>query len=182
VRLSVDTRHAASAERALDLGVDIINDVGGLTDPAMQRVLQGHRCSVVVMHALSVPVDPSLTLPADCDVTAEILRWKQDVRKVAQAGGLDPSRLIYDPGIGFGKSARQSLELLHSARALVDSGGNWLVGHSRKSFLKLFTDAEAADRDDLTLAFSSGLAHAGVGMLRVHAVAPHATLFDRLCT
>ncbi|MDH4050254.1 MAG: dihydropteroate synthase [Rubrivivax sp.] len=182
VRLSVDTRHAASAQRALDLGVDIINDVGGLADPAMQRVLRGRRCGVVVMHALSVPVDPSSTLPADCDVTAEILRWKQDVRAAAQAGGLDPARLIYDPGIGFGKSASQSLELLHSASALVASGGSWLFGHSRKSFLKLFTHADAADRDDLTLAFSAGLAHAGVGMLRVHAVAPHAALFDRLCT
>lgn len=180
VQLSVDTRHAASAARALALGVDTINDVTGLGDPGMLAVLLAQPCDVVVMHALSVPVDPALTLPADCDVVQEILRWKAAITATAVAAGLDPQRLVYDPGIGFGKTARQSLLLMQAAAALVGSGGRWLFGHSRKSFLKLFTAADAAQRDDLTLAFSAQLADAGVQIIRVHAVARHVQLFEQL--
>jgi dihydropteroate synthase len=180
VRISVDTRHAATAARALALGVDIINDVSGLADPAMLALLNAQRCEVVVMHALTVPADPAVTLPADCDVVQEVLRWKTAITTKAMAAGLDPARLVYDPGLGFGKNAPQSLALMLGAAALVGSGGRWLFGHSRKSILKLFSEAAAAERDDLTLAFSSQLAAAGVHMLRVHAVRRHAALFDRL--
>jgi len=182
VRLSVDTRHARTAARALALGVDIINDVTGLGDPAMIGVLQAPACDVVVMHALSVPVDPAETLPADCDVVQEILNWKQAVTAKAVAAGLDPVRLVYDPGIGFGKSSRQSLTLMYGAAAMVASGGRWLFGHSRKSYLKYFTAVDAAQRDDLTLAFSAHLAVAGVHTVRVHAVGRHVGMFDKLCT
>lgn len=181
IRLSIDTRHAQTAARALALGVDIINDVTGLADPAMPGVLRAHPCDIVVMHALSVPVDPAVRLPADTDVLQHMLCWKQQVTAAAVAAGLDPARLVYDPGIGFGTSTRQSLALVHGAAALVGSGGRWLFGHSRKSFLKVFTEADAAQRDDLTLAVSAQLAAAGVQMLRVHAVGRHRRLFDELC-
>lgn len=181
VRLSVDTRHARTAARALALGVDIVNDVTGLADPGMRAVLRAQACDVVVMHALSVPVDPARVLPADCDVLQELLRWKAAVTATAVAAGLDAARLVYDPGIGFGKTAPQSLALMHGAAALVGSGGRWLYGHSRKSYLKLFTAAEAAQRDDLTLAFSAALADAGVHVVRVHAVGRHVGLFRQLC-
>ena len=181
LRISVDTRHARTAERALALGVDTINDVSGLADPAMLDVLRGSACELVLMHALSVPVDPKLTLPLDADAVQALLIWKAATVARVQAAGLDPARLLLDPGIGFGKTAEQSLALMHGASDLVASGGRWLVGHSRKSFLKLFTAAEAGARDDLTLAFSAGLAHAGVHVLRVHAIDRHAALFDSLC-
>jgi dihydropteroate synthase len=180
VRLSVDTRHAVTAERSLELGVDIINDVTSLADPALLQTLATRTCDVVVMHALSVPVDPALTLPADCNVVQEMLRWKAAAIARAQAHGIAAERLVFDPGIGFGKTAEQSLALMLRARELVTSGGRWLYGHSRKSFMKLFTGAEAAARDDLTLAFSAQLAHAGVQVLRVHEAARHAALLDRL--
>ena len=183
VQLSVDTRHAASAARALALGVDLINDVTGLGDPQMPAALADSRsaCAVVVMHALTVPVDPAVTLPEDCDVVAEVLRWKDAITARAQAAGISPQRLVYDPGLGFGKNARQSLALALRTRELVQSGGQWLIGHSRKSFLKLFSAADAAQRDDLTLAFSAQFADAGAHWLRVHAVQRHVALFDTLC-
>ncbi len=181
LRISVDTRHAQTAARVLALGVDTINDVSGLADPAMLEVLRASPCEVVAMHALSVPVDPALTLPLQADAVQAVLDWKVATLQRVQAAGLDPQRLLLDPGIGFGKTPTQSLALLLGAPALVASGGRWLVGHSRKSFLKLFTPADAAGRDDLTLQASAALAHAGVQVLRVHAVARHAQLFDQLC-
>lgn len=176
VRISVDTRHPQTAARALELGVQFINDVSGLRDTMMLEILEGHECDVMVMHALDVPVNPANTLPPDCDVVAEILAWKAYITSHAEAHGIAKERLIYDPGIGFGKTAEQSLALVISADKLVKSGGRWLFGHSRKSFLKLVTDAPAEARDEATLKFSAQLAEAGVDYLRVHNVARHVAL------
>jgi dihydropteroate synthase len=176
VRLSVDTRHPQTAARALAMGVEIINDVGGLADPMMLEILEGYDSDIVVMHALSIPADPALTLPDGCDVVAEILAWKERITNHAAAHGIAKQRLIYDPGIGFGKTAAQSLTLVKSADKLVKMGGRWLVGHSRKSFLKLVTDAPVEARDEATLQFSAQLAQAGVDYLRVHNVARHVAL------
>jgi dihydropteroate synthase len=182
IRLSVDTRHAQTAGRALALGVDIINDVGGLRDHAMAEILAEHDCDVVVMHALSLPADPNTTLPHDCDVVRAILDWKRNITKQAAARGIAAERLIYDAGIGFGKTAVQSLKLMTEAAILKQSGGRWLFGHSRKSFLTLFTDAASAQRDDLTLAWSAQLAASGIDYVRVHEVARHTALFEKICT
>lgn len=171
--VSVDTRHAETARRALALGVSIINDVDGLRDEAMLAEMARQTCPVVVMHALSMPADPAVHLPEDGDVVAEILSWKATVTARAMAAGIAPARLIYDPGLGFGKTPEQSLALVERAGEMVASGGDWLYGHSRKSFLRLFTDASPADRDALTIAFSKKLADAGVQFLRVHDVAGH---------
>ena len=179
VRLSVDTRHAQTAARALDLGVEIINDVGGLRDAAMLETLEEHGCDIVVMHALSVPVDPAVRLPESCDVVEAILEWKAQVTAQAVARGIAPERLIYDPGIGFGKSAVQSRRLIDAAGTLMKSGGRWLIGHSRKSFLGLDESATLAMRDEATLALSVQLAQAGVDYLRVHDVARHVAFFGR---
>ncbi len=182
VRLSVDTRHPQTASRALALGVDIINDVGGLSDHRMAEIVEEHACDVVVMHALTIPANPSKTLPDDADVVRVVLEWKLNITNHAIARGISPERLIFDPGIGFGKTAKQSLTLVNEARSLTQSGGRWLFGHSQKSFLSLFSDAKSAERDDLTLACSSQLAASGVDYLRVHQVARHVALFEKLCT
>lgn len=202
VALSVDTRHAETARRALAEGVDVVNDVTGLRDAAMREVLAASRCDVVVMHALSVPVRPTEVLPPEIDVVGHVLAWAAAVREQARSEGIHPDRLILDPGLGFGKTGPQSLRLILEARRLVAEGGRWLFGHSRKSFLGLFTAApagpvvttpsstdqalapgaaaSASPRDDLTLAFSAVLAHQGVACLRVHEVRRHVELFERL--
>jgi dihydropteroate synthase len=182
VRLSVDTRHHQTAARALALGIDMINDVSGLRDTQMLELLEQYECDIVIMHALGIPVDPKQTLPVDCDVIAEIQHWKHEITARAASHGIGVERLIYDPGVGFGKTPEQSLALILSATELTKTGGRWLFGHSRKSFLKLVSDVDAAARDDVTLAYSTQLAQAGVDYLRVHNVARHTTLLERLCT
>lgn len=182
VRISIDTRHAATAAAALPMGVDIINDVGGLNDDAMCRALEEYECDVVVMHALSLPADPNFTWPADVDAVAEMLKWKAVVASRAKAHGIATHRLIYDPGIGFGKTAEQSLALIERASELKASGGRWLFGHSRKSFMKLFTDAPPEGRDALTIEYSLKLADAGVDYLRVHDIAGHVKRLAIACT
>lgn len=178
IGLSIDTYHAANATR---LSAHIINDVSGLRDPAMLSALAGSKNAIIVMHSLSVPADKSIVWPADINPVAEILKWKEEVTARAEATGITAERLIFDPGLGFGKTLEQSLALALAARELVASGGRWLIGHSRKSFLSLFSDAPTADRDALTLVFSAMLADAGVHYLRVHNVEAHRKLFGRLC-
>ncbi len=174
-RVSVDTRHASTAFHALAMGVGMINDVSGLADLTMRDVLAQHTCKVVVMHALSVPATANIILPEDTDTLAIILKWKENMRSL----GIAPERLIFDPGIGFGKSAQHSWMLIEQAQSLVESGGTWLFGHSRKSFMKIFTDAPAAERDRMTLKFSIDLAAAGVQYLRVHNIALHREWWNR---
>lgn len=182
VKLSLDSYHPPTISRAIPYGIDIVNDVTGLTDTAMRELLAMETCDVVVMHALTVPVDPAVTLPVDADPIAVMLTWKAALLERAVDAGIAPDRLIFDPGLGFGKTPEQSLQLVLNAQALVDSGGRWLIGHSRKSFLKLLTDAQGAGRDEATVLLSALMAQAGVHMLRVHNVAAHAAMRERLCT
>jgi dihydrofolate synthase/folylpolyglutamate synthase len=168
VTLSVDTRHAETAKRAIAMGVDIINDVFGLRDKAMCLVLKEALCDVVVMHALTVPANANITLPDDADPVAEVLKWKEALLNK----GIALHRLIFDPGIGFGKTAQQSLALIKHADTLVASGGRWLIGHSRKSFM----DMPLAQRDAQTVRYSQQLVAKGVDYVRVHDVAGHRNL------
>ncbi len=175
VLASIDTIHPQNAAHAVALGVDWVNDVNGFADADMVAAVKDSACKLVVMHSLSVPANSALHLPPECDVVKEVLAWFE-VR--ASAMGVDPARLIFDAGIGFGKTAQQSLQLVLRAADLKQAGVSLLIGHSRKSFLSLFTDAPSAQRDDITLAFSVMLLHAGVDYLRVHNVARHVALQD----
>jgi 2-amino-4-hydroxy-6-hydroxymethyldihydropteridine diphosphokinase/dihydropteroate synthase len=93
--------------------------------------------------------------------------------------GIDRRRLIFDPGIGFGKTVRQNWHILDHAERFHDLGLPLLIGHSRKSFLEAVTDKPSAERDAETHAVSRRLAGKGVEILRVHDVKGHATLLRR---
>jgi dihydropteroate synthase len=173
VQVSIDSYHATTTAKSLALGVDIINDVSGLRSDAMLQVAAQCANPIIVMHALTIPADPAITWEEGVDAVKEILHWKHAIQLRAAQGDIDVNRLIYDPGIGFGKTAEQSLQLVQRAGDLVKSGGRWLFGHSRKSFLQLVSDTPAHTRDEATIAVSRQLAGAGVQWLRVHNVAAH---------
>ena len=174
--LSLDTRHAEVAERGLNLGVDVINDVGGLTSPAMIALARGSGKDWVAMHHVTVPADPRATLPADRDPYEGVERWLLAQMEAWDAKGLDLGRVIFDPGIGFGKNRLQSLRLLRRAGELRRHGLRVLVGHSRKSFMKSFFPGEDETGNDLvTLGASLNLCAQGVDVIRVHNVPLHAS-------
>ena len=113
--MSLDTRHAEVAERGLDLGVDIINDVGGLTSPAMVALARGSGKDWVAMHHVTVPADPRPRCPPTGIRYDGVERWLLAQMEAWDAKGLDLGRIIFDPGIGFGKNRLQSLRLLRRA-------------------------------------------------------------------
>ncbi len=180
VRISLDTFHPEVAARAVALGVDWINDVSGFRNPAMIEAIKDFGCKLVVMHALSVPPTPGETLPSDCDVIAQMKAFFNTRMDELERAGIARTRLILDPGVGFGKNPMQSLEIMLRASELHALGVPLLLGHSRKSFLSLFTRAPARERDDLTLAFSASLAAQHIQYVRVHDTARHVALLAQM--
>lgn len=170
--ISVDTRNPATAAAALDAGADVVNDVTGLADPAMRRLVADRDCDVVVMDAVDVPVDPDAEPEYD-DVVSDVIDRLAGRTLAARRAGVDREQITVDPGIGFGKGADGDaavLRRIHEFRAL---GYPVLVGASRKSFLGPLTGLEdAEDRLEASVAAAVHAAVNGASVVRVHDVAP----------
>ena len=171
--VSVDTYHPETARRALERGINIINDVSGLTNPAMIDLAGSSNADWIAMHSLSVPVEKGQMLPLGQSAYAAVEAWLDERLEAWQKAGLDLDRIIFDPGIGFGKNALQSLELIRSAGKFRQFGLRVLVGHSRKSFFGDVTRASAENRDLATIGSSLALCAQGIDILRVHNVSAH---------
>ena len=176
-RVSVDTYHPSVARRALELGVDIINDVLGLTDPEMIELAAASSAEWVAMHHLSIPADREQTLPADGDPVTAIETWLIGQIERWHAAGVDLSRIYFDPGIGFGKNPLQSLTILRRTQEFRRYGLRTLIGHSRKSFMSSFAPESDQSRDLTTIGASLNLIAQGVDVLRVHDVPAHVTAY-----
>lgn len=172
--LSIDTRHAPTAEWAIRSGASWINDVCGFQDPAMIEAVAGSTVKLVVMHSLTVPPTSAVTLPEGCDPVAAVIDFWQLRSATLLEHGIARERLIFDPGIGFGKTAAQSLILIENAGLLQDTlGVPLLIGHSRKSFLSRLNAETLVERDAATVTLSKRMMAQGIAYLRVHAVPAH---------
>lgn len=177
-KISIDTRHAYVAEKALALGVDWINDVTGLDNTEMRATVAHKGCDVVFMHHLGVPVSQSKLISLNEDPLTHVYQWAE--KRISELD-ISHERLIFDIGIGYGKTAEQSLLLLKNIRMFKELGVRLLAGHSRKSFLSQFTQEPAANRDVETLAVSHYLAEQEVDYLRVHHINHHARALKVRC-
>ncbi|MFN3003587.1 dihydropteroate synthase [Mycolicibacterium wolinskyi] len=136
ITVSIDTMHAGVARAALESGAKIVNDVsGGLADPNMAGVVADANVPWVLMHWRSVGADQPHHVPGYRDVVAEVRTELLGAVDAAVAAGVDPDRLIIDPGLGFAKTAQHNWALLHALPELVATGIPVLVGASRKRFL-----------------------------------------------
>lgn len=173
-KLSIDTRHYQVAEKALAFGIDWINDVSGFTDSRMRDLGAKNAVKCVVMHNLGVPSDKKRVLSSDSPICQQILKWAEQRFNVLISAGVAPEQLIFDIGIGFGKTAQQSALLLKNIPYFRSLGCALLVGHSRKSFLNLVTDKRGAESDLETALLSYQLVAHQVDYLRVHNVSLNA--------
>ena len=168
--ISVDTRKAAVAERALAAGASIVNDVSALTaDPGMSGVARRNGAGVVLMHMHGEPATMQQA-PRYEHAVAEVCAYLTDRLTALGAQGLDPETLAVDPGIGFGKSLEHNLQLLARLDTLVETGRPVVVGLSRKSFLGGLTGRGADDRLAGSLAGLVFVAMRGAHVVRVHDV------------
>jgi dihydropteroate synthase len=171
VPLSVDTMKAAVAEAAVATGAAIINDVWGFQrDPGMAAVTARTGAAAVVMHNRGhAGVDPKI------DIVADVLGFLGRSIDIAAAAGVPRSRLIVDPGYGFGKTDAQNLRLIRELGRLEALGCPILVGVSRKSSLgRISGEPVAAERLPASLAAALWAVRAGAAIIRVHDVAAHA--------
>ncbi len=166
---SIDTRHAETARFALDHGVTMLNDVAHLSSPALRELASDFE-HIVFMHSLTVPADNSVTMKSS-NVTRDLYQWCES--KLEEFHQLPAHKLIFDPGIGFGKTPVQSMRVLSELEAFSTLPVRLLVGHSRKSFMNLWTTTPYRDRDAQTLGLSLALLHKPVNILRVHNVPLH---------
>jgi dihydropteroate synthase len=166
--LSIDTMKPAVARAALDAGAEIVNDVTGLRDPAIREVVRATGAGAIAMHMQGSPRDMQRAPHYD-DVVAEIMIFFRQTFSACLACGIDPMRLAFDPGIGFGKTVEHNLALLRNLDAMRVEGRPLVLGVSRKSFLGKITGSDApADRAWPTVALTSyGRVH-GANVFRVH--------------
>jgi dihydropteroate synthase len=170
-RVSVDTRKAEIMRRAAGAGVHLINDVSALSnDPASLRTAAETGLPVVLMHALGDPRTMQ-DKPAYADVVLDVCDALEARIEACEAAGIPRTRLIVDPGIGFGKTLSHNLALLGSLSLFHGLGCPVMLGASRKSFIGHLTGAADADRLAGSLAAALTGASQGVQILRVHDVA-----------
>lgn len=170
VPVSVDTTSAWVARRALDCGVQIINDISaGRHDAAMLRTVQTYGAELVLMHMQGEPQSMQAN-PQYGNCTQEVRDFLLQRAAAAEAEGIERARIWIDPGIGFGKNLSHNLELLRNLGAFVATGYKVLLGASRKSFVKMLFDAEADRRLGGSLAALVPAFESGVHCVRVHDV------------
>jgi len=179
VLISVDTYRAAVAEAALDSGAHIVNDVWGLhADPDLAGVVARHAAPVILMHNRSSWAHAEIRdrlggryvgIPYD-DLIPDIQRELLESVAIAREAGISDEKIILDPGIGFGKSVEQNLELIDRLAEIRQLGFPILLGPSRKSFIGYTLDLPPDQRIEGTAAaVAVGIAR-GADIIRVHDV------------
>ena len=171
VPVSVDTCKSDVAREALNEGASAINDITALRgDPRMASVVAERGAGVVLMHMKGSPRNMQRD-PVYGDVMGEIKAYLSGSIDIAQRSGVDPGKIIVDPGIGFGKTLEHNLEILRHLGELYDLGKPVLVGTSRKSFIGDLTGKDAEARIFGTAASVAAAIMNGADMVRVHDVA-----------
>lgn len=170
IPISVDTYKSDVAQRALEAGATMINDISGLNfDPNMVSVAKAFDCPVVVMHIVGTPRSMQDN-PWYDDVVIDIKAYfEEQVSRLAQKG-LREENIILDPGIGFGKRVEDNFILLKRLEEFLDLGFPLLVGPSRKSFIGATLDLPVTERIEGTLAAVSVAVLKGARIVRVHDV------------
>ncbi len=180
VPISVDTYKAEVARQALDAGATLVNDVWGLRlDPDMAGVVAAAGAAVILMHNRSRPKDAVQATQLGgryvgveyTDLLDDIARELNESLALARAAGIAADRLILDPGIGFGKTVEQNMELLYRLDELCALGFPLLVGPSRKSFVGYTLNLPPAERLEGTAAAVALAIERGADLVRVHDVA-----------
>ncbi len=164
IPISIDTRKAAVADAALAAGASMANDVSMLSDTDMAATVAKHHAPIVISH-----IRPRARYK---DVVGEIVSELTGAIQKAQSGGVDISRIIVDPGIGFAKNAAHSLDALRHLDMIKSDLGNFpiLVGASRKSFIGAILDAGPDDRIEGNAASTALATASGADIVRVHEV------------
>ena len=172
--ISIDTMKPEVARAALAAGAEIVNDVTGLRAPAMRAVVRASGAGAIAMHMQGTPRDMQFA-PAYADVTGEIRDFFRQTFEACLRSAIDPMRLAFDPGIGFGKALAHNLALIRNLDSMRVGGRPLVLGVSRKSFMgKALGSTAVGDRAWPTVALTSYGRSQGASVFRVHDARPNA--------
>jgi len=171
VPISIDTYKSRVANRALEAGASMVNDISGLRfDPKMPEVIAYHKVPVVIMHIKGTPKDMQQN-PVYEALIPEIMEYLSEGIQIAAKSGITEDKIIIDPGIGFGKTFEHNLDIIHNLRTFASLGKPILIGPSRKAFIgKILGDVPPADRREGTAAAVAISIFNGANIVRVHDV------------
>jgi len=171
VPVSIDTMKAEVARAAVEAGASVVNDISGLeSDPSMVSTCVDLDVAVICMHMRGTP-QTMQDEPVYDDVVEEVARYLESRLDHLVSSGLAAERIVFDPGIGFGKTASHNLQLLSSIGRLHRAGRPVLIGHSRKRFLSKLLGRTVEERLAGTIGVALALAGQGTEVIRVHDVA-----------
>lgn len=172
VCVSIDTRHASVARAALEAGASIINDVSGFRDPAMVDLVASCEAGLVVMHMGGDDPRTMQNEPAYEDVVAEVRDYLKAQADNLIAHGVARERICLDPGPGFGKTAKQTVELMRNFHEFNRLGFPTMVAVSRKSYIgEAYQIKDPKERDSASAAEALMACELGASVIRTHNVA-----------
>ena len=174
VIMSIDTKQADTARKAIERGAHIVNDVSaGLADSQMLSSVAALGCPFIAMHSRGNSQEMG-SLAVYQDVVKEVVVELTQRVEEAISAGIHSSNLILDPGLGFAKEAHHNWALLNDLEAIKAIGYPVLIGASRKRFLGSAVNAQTPDeREEATVALTALIANKGIWGVRVHSVKPH---------
>jgi dihydropteroate synthase len=168
VEISLDSKNPQNVSKALDFGINIINDVSGFKDRKMIDLASKSGKKIVLMHNLGIPADRNKIIDENLDVIEVLIGWAVAKIDLLQKAGIKKDKIIFDVGIGFGKNPAQSIKILKEIDRFRVLGVPLYVGHSNKSFLDGWDIEGCKNREEKTAFVSSYLMSKNIEYLRVH--------------
>ncbi len=178
IPISIDTLKAKVAEAAIEAGASLINDVSGFRDPAMRQVAANSQLPICVMHMHENPATMQNHPHYSQGVIPFLLDWFKKRIDLLLANGIKEKNIILDPGIGFGKTVADNVEIVHNLHKIKALGFPILMGLSRKSFLGKIINKSYPDLLPVSLAVNTLAILAHVEMIRVHDISEHRDVID----
>jgi dihydropteroate synthase len=170
VPISVDTYKPEVAREVLEIGADMINDITGLRDPKMAGVIAAYKAGVIIMHMKGEPKTMQDNPVYERGLMKEVKSFLSSRIARANDAGIEAERIVVDPGIGFGKTLNQNLEIIRNLSSLKDLEQPVMVGPSRKSFIGEILELPTDGRLEGTLAAVVASVINGADIVRVHDV------------
>ncbi len=179
IPISIDTMKPKVAEAAIQAGASFINDVSGFCHPSMRALAADTQVTICVMHMQGTPDTMQINPHYSGGIIPFLLEWfSQKIEQLTRAG-IKESKIILDPGIGFGKTVADNVEIIHNLQQIKALGFPVLLGLSRKSFLgKIINKTTYAELLPVSLAINTLAILAKIDIIRIHDIAPHRDILN----